>query len=74
MAGYFNSLSEALEVKARTMSINEKITYAAEARSSFCVHSSLVFNQSAFRYNRFYDNSLPKYVITFSILFVRILS
>ena len=26
----FNSLSEALEVKARTHSVNEKITYAAE--------------------------------------------
>lgn len=28
--GYFHSLSDALEVKARTMSVNEKITYAAE--------------------------------------------
>ncbi|KIM84835.1 hypothetical protein PILCRDRAFT_67292 [Piloderma croceum F 1598] len=35
LEGYFNSLSEALEVKARTMSVNEKITYAAEARSFF---------------------------------------
>lgn len=30
--GYFNSLSAALEMKARTRSVNEKITYAAEVR------------------------------------------
>lgn len=28
--GYFNSLSNALEMKARTRSVNDKITYAAE--------------------------------------------
>lgn len=28
--GYFKSLSDALEVKARTSSVNDKITYAAE--------------------------------------------
>jgi len=31
--GYFKSLSDALEVKARTSSFNDKITYAAEAQS-----------------------------------------
>ena len=31
--GYFNSVSDALEIKARTHSINEKITYAAELQS-----------------------------------------
>ncbi|KAF8896330.1 hypothetical protein BD779DRAFT_1495251 [Infundibulicybe gibba] len=30
---HFNSLSNALEVKARTTSVNDKITYAAEAQS-----------------------------------------
>lgn len=30
---YFNSVSDALEIKARTQSINEKITYAAELQS-----------------------------------------
>lgn len=30
--GYFNSVSSALEVKARTRSVNDKITYAAEVR------------------------------------------
>ncbi|CAA7267000.1 unnamed protein product [Cyclocybe aegerita] len=33
LEGYFNSLSNALEVKARTASVNDKITYAAEAQS-----------------------------------------
>jgi len=33
MLGYFKSLSGALEVKARTASFNDKITYAAEAQS-----------------------------------------
>ena len=32
LKGFFNSLSDALEVKARTTSVNEKITYAAEVR------------------------------------------
>lgn len=31
--GYFNSLSVALEVKARTRAVNDKITYAAEVQS-----------------------------------------
>ena len=31
--GYFNSLSAALEVKARTRAVNDKITYAAEVQS-----------------------------------------
>ncbi|KAI0303749.1 hypothetical protein B0F90DRAFT_1809452 [Multifurca ochricompacta] len=31
--GYFNSLSAALEVKSRTRSVNDKITYAAEVQS-----------------------------------------
>ena len=31
--GYFNSVSDALEIKARTHLINEKITYAAELQS-----------------------------------------
>ncbi|KAF5375695.1 hypothetical protein D9615_009385 [Tricholomella constricta] len=30
---YFNSMSGALDVKERTMSVNDKITYAAEAQS-----------------------------------------
>ena len=30
--GYFNSLSNALEMRARTRSVNDKITYAAEVR------------------------------------------
>lgn len=33
LEGYFNSLSAALEVKARTRSVNDKITYAAEVQS-----------------------------------------
>jgi uncharacterized Rmd1/YagE family protein len=33
LEGFFNSLSDALEVRARTTSVNEKITYAAEAQS-----------------------------------------
>lgn len=33
LEGYFNSLSNALEMKARTNSVNEKITYAAEMQS-----------------------------------------
>jgi len=33
LEGYFKSLSGALEVKARTSSLNDKITYAAEAQS-----------------------------------------
>jgi uncharacterized Rmd1/YagE family protein len=31
--GYFKSVSEALEIKARTALVNEKITYAAEVQS-----------------------------------------
>ena len=31
--GYFESLSDALEVKMRTTSVNDKITYAAEVQS-----------------------------------------
>ena len=31
--GYFNSVSDALEIKARTQLVNEKITYAAELQS-----------------------------------------
>jgi uncharacterized Rmd1/YagE family protein len=35
--GLFNSMSRALDVKERTMSVNDKITYAAEVfSSSFC--------------------------------------
>lgn len=34
MVGYFNSLSNALEMKQRTKSVNDKITYAAEVRLS----------------------------------------
>jgi hypothetical protein len=30
MAEYFNSLNDALEVKLRTIAVNDKITYAAE--------------------------------------------
>lgn len=30
MQGYFNSMSDALEIKARTTSVNDKITYATE--------------------------------------------
>ncbi|KAL0954827.1 hypothetical protein HGRIS_003772 [Hohenbuehelia grisea] len=33
LEGYFNSMSDALEIKARTTSVNDKITYAAEAQS-----------------------------------------
>ncbi|KAI0049810.1 hypothetical protein FA95DRAFT_802839 [Auriscalpium vulgare] len=33
LEGYFNTLSSALEVKARTRSVNDKITYAAEVQS-----------------------------------------
>ncbi|KAF8968150.1 hypothetical protein BDZ97DRAFT_1975730 [Flammula alnicola] len=33
LEGYFTSLGDALEVKARTASFNDKITYAAEAQS-----------------------------------------
>ena len=29
---YFNTLSAALEIKSRTRSVNDKITYAAEVR------------------------------------------
>lgn len=32
-AGYFHSLNAALEVKARTRAVNDKITYAAEVQS-----------------------------------------
>jgi hypothetical protein len=31
--GYFHSLNAALEVKARTRAVNDKITYAAEVQS-----------------------------------------
>lgn len=34
LAEYFHVLSNALEIKARIASFNEKITYAAEVRSS----------------------------------------
>lgn len=30
---YFNSLNNALEMRARTRSVNDKITYAAEVQS-----------------------------------------
>ena len=30
LPGYFNSLSNALEMRVRTRSVNDKITYAAE--------------------------------------------
>ncbi|THH20731.1 hypothetical protein EW146_g682 [Bondarzewia mesenterica] len=33
LEGYFNSLSNALEVRVRTRSVNDKITYAAEVQS-----------------------------------------
>lgn len=33
LEGYFNSVSNALEIKARTQLVNEKITYAAELQS-----------------------------------------
>jgi hypothetical protein len=36
--GYFKSLSNALEVRARIDSVNEKITYAAEVFSIICSH------------------------------------
>jgi len=32
--GYFNTVSEALEIKTRIDSLNEKITYAAEVQST----------------------------------------
>jgi len=32
-SGYFKSLANALEVKARTASLNDKITYAADIQS-----------------------------------------
>ena len=32
--GHFKSLSDALEIKARTDSVNEKITYAGEMQST----------------------------------------
>ena len=34
IAGHFKSLSDALEIKARTDSVNEKITYAGEMQST----------------------------------------
>jgi uncharacterized Rmd1/YagE family protein len=33
LEGYFNAISDALEIKARTASLNSKITYAAEVQS-----------------------------------------
>ncbi|KAF7986499.1 hypothetical protein HWV62_31315 [Athelia sp. TMB] len=42
----FNSLSEALEVKARTHSVNEKITYAAEALIAVEVAIAIIHNGS----------------------------
>lgn len=32
--GHFNALADALEIKARTASFNDKITYAAEAQAT----------------------------------------
>lgn len=34
LEGYFNTMSNALEVKARTRSVNDKITYASEVQST----------------------------------------
>lgn len=52
--GYFISMSNALDVKVRTNSVNDKITYAAEVRSrysfGFCLHSlRIVQAQSVLR-------------------------
>ena len=33
-AGHFNALADALEIKARTASFNDKITYATEAQAT----------------------------------------
>ena len=41
---YFNTLSAALEIKSRTRSVNDKITYAAEVRQGWDMwdmHASL---------------------------------
>ncbi|KAL6307450.1 hypothetical protein BKA93DRAFT_727365 [Sparassis latifolia] len=46
LEGYFNSLSNALEVRARTKSVNDKITYAAEMQS---VLRELLTETSAYR-------------------------
>lgn len=37
MTGYFISVSEALEVRSRTDSVNDKITYAAEVKRQVCL-------------------------------------
>lgn len=58
MVGYFNSLNEALEVKARTMSVNEKITYAAEVMDLLSRCSPLT--DLILRYNPFCDNFSPR--------------
>ena len=36
---YFNTLSAALEIKSRTRSVNDKITYAAEVRQGWDMHA-----------------------------------
>lgn len=55
-SAYFNTLSDALEVQARTTAVNEKITYAAEVRkaSLHLVHFALTPYD---RYNPCCDNS-----------------
>lgn len=44
--GYFNSLSNALEMRNRTRSVNDKITYAAEVGASHVVAHGTSFQPS----------------------------
>jgi uncharacterized Rmd1/YagE family protein len=55
---HFNSLSDALDVKARAASVNEKITYAAEVCFQNMVYADLLMTNT--RRNPYCDNSSPR--------------
>ena len=54
--GYFNSLSNALEMRARIRSVNDKITYAAEVGLEYPQSYPRIFSIGFDRCNPFLGN------------------
>lgn len=55
-SGYFNALSNALEMKARIRSVNDKITYAAEVRTRSVFNLVSFIDSILHRCNQFSAN------------------
>ena len=61
LESFFKSMTAALEVKARTHAVNEKITYATEV-IAFHYRCIWYLSQSKLRFNRPLDSCLQRYV------------